>query len=93
MPVADGEMYVYTDWSYRSKINFFLYEATEFTGKALTEGGLRVGYIWADGKYEVAAFGRNILDQRRITGAIDFNNLTGFTNEPRTYGVQFKGNF
>jgi len=93
MPVADGEMYVYTDWSYRSKINFFLYEATEFTGKPLTEGGVRLGYIWADGKYEVAAFGRNILDQRRITGAIDFNNLTGFTNEPRTYGVQFKGNF
>jgi hypothetical protein len=28
-----------------------------------------------------------------ITGAIDFNNLTGFTNEPRTWGVQFKGNF
>lgn len=92
-PVADGEMFVFTDWSYRSKINFFLYEATEFTGKPLTEGGLRVGYTWQDGKYEVAAFGRNILDERRITGAIDFNNLTGFTNEPRTYGVQFRGNF
>jgi iron complex outermembrane receptor protein len=92
-PVADGEVFVYTDWSYRSKINFFLYEAAEFTGKPLTEGGLRVGYTWANGKYEVAAFGRNITDQRRLTGAIDFNNLTGFTNEPRTYGVQFKGNF
>jgi len=93
VPVADGEFFVYTDWSYRTKINFFLYEAVEYTGKPLTEGGLRVGYNWAGGKYEVAAFGRNILDQRRITGAIDFNNLTGFTNEPRTYGVQFKGNF
>ncbi|QJE00162.1 TonB-dependent receptor [Massilia forsythiae] len=93
VPVGDGEFFVYTDWSYRTKINFFLYEATEFTGKPLTEGGLRVGYNWAGGKYELAAFGRNILDQRRITGAIDFNNLTGFTNEPRTYGVQFKGNF
>jgi iron complex outermembrane receptor protein len=41
----------------------------------------------------VAAFGRNILDQRRITGAIDFNNLTGFTNEPRQFGVQFRGGF
>jgi iron complex outermembrane receptor protein len=92
-PVADGELFVFTDWSYRSKVNFFLYEAVEFTGKPLTEGGLRVGYTWANGKYEVAAFGRNILDQRRITGAIDFNNLTGFANEPRTYGVQFKGNF
>jgi iron complex outermembrane receptor protein len=93
IPVADGEFFVYTDWSYRTKINFFLYEAKEFSGKPLTEGGLRVGYNWAGGKYEVAAFGRNILDQRRITGAIDFNNLTGFTNEPRTWGVQFKGNF
>ena len=93
VPVADGEFFVYTDWSYRTKINFFLYEAVEYTGKPLTEGGLRVGYNWAGGKYEIAAFGRNILDQRRITGAIDFNNRTGFTNEPRTYGVQFKGNF
>lgn len=93
VPVADGEFFVYTDWSYRSKINFFLYEAAEFTGKPLTEGGLRLGYTWANGKYEAALFGRNILDQRRLTGAIDFNNLTGFTNEPRTWGVQFKGNF
>jgi iron complex outermembrane receptor protein len=93
VPFADGELYFFTDWSYRSKINFFLYEATEFVGAPLTEGGLRLGYIFGGGKYEVAAFGRNVLDQRRITGAIDFNNLTGFTNEPRQWGVQFKGNF
>jgi iron complex outermembrane receptor protein len=37
----------FTDWVYRSKVNFFLYESAEFTGKALTEGGLRVGYSWA----------------------------------------------
>ncbi len=91
--LADGQLYVLTDWSHRSAINFFLYEAVEFRGKPLTEGGLRLGYIWANGKYEVAAFGRNITDTRRITGAIDFNNLTGFINEPRTLGVQFKGNF
>ncbi len=92
-PLADGQLYVLTDWAYRSKINFFLYEAVEFAGKPLTEGGLRLGYIFGNGKYEVAAFGRNITDTRRITGAIDFNNLTGFINEPRTVGVQFKGNF
>ncbi|RYE67257.1 MAG: TonB-dependent receptor, partial [Oxalobacteraceae bacterium] len=93
VPFRDGELYFYTDWSYRSKVNFFLYESTEFTGAPLTEGGVRVGYIFGNGKYEVAAFGRNVLDQRRITGAIDFNNLTGFTNEPRQWGMQFKGNF
>jgi iron complex outermembrane receptor protein len=93
VPVADGELFAFTDWSYRTKINFFLYEAKEFVGKPLTEGGIRVGYTWKAGQYEVAAFGRNVLDQRRITGGIDFNNLTGFINEPRTWGVQFKGAF
>ncbi|OWQ44284.1 TonB-dependent receptor [Roseateles noduli] len=94
IPTAGGnEFYIYTDWAYRSKVNFFLYEAKEFTGKSLTEGGLRVGYIWSNGKYEVAGFVRNITDQIRVTGAIDFNNNTGFINDPRTYGVQFKAIF
>ncbi|CAN7649999.1 TonB-dependent receptor [Duganella sp. Dugasp56] len=91
--LADGNLFVLTDWSYRSKINFFLYEAKEFTGKSMVEGGLRVGYNWSGGKYEVAAFARNITNTERIIGAIDFNNLTGFVNEPRQFGVQFKGGF
>jgi iron complex outermembrane receptor protein len=92
-PLADGNLFVLTDWSYRSKINFFLYESKEFTGKELLEGGLRTGYNWDGGKYEVAAFARNITNTRRIIGAIDFNNLTGFVNEPRQFGVQFRGGF
>ena len=92
-PVAGGDLYVFTDWVYRDKVNFFLYNSVEFTGKALTEGGLRVGYSWGNGKYDVAAFGRNITNQIRIVGGIDFNNLTGFINDPRTYGVQFKASF
>lgn len=91
IPLAGGdEFYVYTDWAYRSAVNFFLYESVEFTGKALTEGGLRVGYVWGNGKYEAAGFVRNITNQTRVTGAIDFNNLTGFINDPRTFGAQFK---
>ena len=92
-PLAEGNLYVSTDWSYRSKVNFFLAESVEFTGAPLTEGALRIGYNWDGGKYEVAAFARNITDQRRITGGIDFNNLTGFINEPRVVGVQLKGSF
>jgi iron complex outermembrane receptor protein len=94
IPAANGgEYFIYTDWTYRSEVNFFLYKSTEFTGKALLEGGLRVGYTWDSGKYEVALYGRNITNQVRVTGAIDFNNLTGFINDPRTYGVQFKAQF
>ena len=93
IPTNTGEWYFHTDWAYRSKINFFLYESVEFTGKALTEGGVRVGYKWAHDKYEVAAFGRNITDEIRVIGGIDFNNLTGMINEPRTWGLQFRANF
>jgi len=94
IPLANGgEFFAYTDWSYRSKVNFFLYDSVEFTGKPLTVGGLRLGYDWDGGKYEVAAYARNITNQIRVTGGIDFNNLTGFINDPRTYGVQFKAQF
>jgi iron complex outermembrane receptor protein len=93
--VGNGEMFVYTDWAYRSEVNFFLYESEEFTGKPLLEGGLRVGYTWDDDNadYEVAVYGRNITNQTQLTGAIDFNNLTGYINAPRFFGVEFKANF
>jgi iron complex outermembrane receptor protein len=94
MPVGDdGEFYVYTDWAYRSEVNFFLYDSVEFTGKPTLEGGLRLGYNWDQGNYGVAVYGRNITDQTRIVGGIDFNNLTGFINEPRTVGVEFNARF
>ncbi len=95
MPLgAEGnELYVFTDWAYRDEVNFFLYDSREFTGKPLTEGGLRVGYAWGYGNYDLALFGRNITNQIRATGGIDFNNLTGFINEPRTWGVEFKARF
>jgi iron complex outermembrane receptor protein len=92
-PLGEGEIYAYTDWSYKDSYNMFLYEAKEYTAKSLLEGGLRVGYKWGEGKYEVAAYGRNITNQQQVIAAIDFNNLTGILNEPRSYGVQFKVNF
>lgn len=93
--VGDGEIFVYTDWAYRSEVNFFLYESKEFTGKPLLEGGIRAGYTWDadDAEYEVAVYGRNITNEEQLTGAIDFNNLTGYVNEPRFWGVEFKANF
>jgi iron complex outermembrane receptor protein len=90
---SDAEFYAYTDWSYRSKINFFLYEATEFVGPAMTQGGLRVGYSWADKKYDVAAFCRNCTNQIRAIGAIDFENATGMINDPRIVGAQVSVKF
>ena len=86
VPVGDGEVYAFTDWAYRSKINFFLYESVEFQDKRMLEGGLRVGY--KTDAYDVSAFFRNITKDTSAVGGIDFNNLTGFVNEPRVWGVE-----
>ena len=94
IPVGeDGEVFFYTDWSYRSEVNFFLYESKEFIGQPLFEGGAKIGYNWGGGQYEASVFCRNCTNQVRATGAIDFNNLTGFINDPRLWGVQFRANF
>ena len=94
MPAGEGgEFYVFTDWVYRSEVNFFLYESVEFTGDSMVEGGLRLGYNWDNGNKDVALYGRNITDELVILSGIDFNNLTGMVNEPRTVGVEFKAGF
>jgi iron complex outermembrane receptor protein len=92
-PVAGGEIYVYTDFALQGKTNLFLYESAEFRTNNQHEAGLRVAYINYDGNYEVGLFGRNITDEDNVKGAVDFNNLTGFVNEPRTFGVDFKISF
>jgi iron complex outermembrane recepter protein len=71
----------------------FLYEAKEYTAKSLLEGGLRAGYGWGNGRYEVAAYVRNLTDRQQVVAAIDFNNLTGILNEPRSYGLQFRASY
>ena len=86
VPVGDGEVYAYTDWSYRSKINFFLYESVEFQDARQLEGGVRIGY--KTDSYDFGAFVRNITNDTSAVGGIDFNNLTGFVNEPRIWGVE-----
>lgn len=91
VPVGDGEIYAYTDWAYRSKINFYLYESVEFQDKNQLEGGLRVGY--KTDKFDIAGFVRNITKDTSAVGGIDFNNLTGFVNEPRVWGVEIGTKF
>ena len=88
-----GKLYVYTDWSYRSGFNYFLYQAKEYDGPDLTQGGLRLGYTWADGKYDAAVYCRNCTNQVRDIYAIDFDNLTGVINDPRIFGAQFRAKF
>ena len=93
IPVSTGEIYIYGDVARQGDTNLFLYESMEYRTNGNFEAGLRIGYLNFDNNYEVALFGRNITDEENLKGAIDFNNLTGFVNEPRIIGVEFKKNF
>ena len=85
-PVGPGDVYIFTDWYHRSKVNFFLYEAVEFSDDQLLEGGVRIGY--RTDRYDVAGFVRNITNDESAVSAIDFNNLTAMVNEPRIWGIE-----
>jgi iron complex outermembrane receptor protein len=94
VPVTDDtEFYASTDWSFRSSVDFFLYKAVEYDSQTLTIGNLRIGYVDEANNFEVAYFIHNLLDQVRATGAIDFDNITGFVNDPRTMGVEARFKF
>ncbi|MEO1338532.1 MAG: TonB-dependent receptor, partial [Myxococcota bacterium] len=86
---AVNRFFVFTNWSFRSKINFFLYESEEFTDDFMLLGDIRVGYARGR-RFQAALYLSNVLDDNSRTGGIDFNNLTGFTNEPRIGGAELR---
>lgn len=89
LPIGETDtLFLFTDWAFRSRVYFFLYESEEFTDPSLLEGGARIGYAYDGSRVEVAAFVRNLTDDLSRTGGVDFNNLTGFVNEPRTWGLE-----
>ena len=88
-PTASGaEIAFSTDWAYRSRVFFFLYESREYQDDRQLEGAVRVAWRSADGGVELAAFGRNILDDVSPAGGLDFNNLASYVNEPPFWGVE-----
>ena len=92
-PIASGELFAFTDWKMQGYTNFFLYQSKEFYSKGDFEGGLKLGYANKAGGWEVAAFARNITNEHNIRGAIDFDNLTAFVNDPRVVGVSVDAHF
>ena len=81
------------DLAYRSSVRFFLYESVEFQDDRLLECGLRLSYLVGNSGTEISLVGRNIFDDTSLTGGIDFNNLTGFVNEPPYWGVELAQHF
>ncbi len=92
IPYKSGNWFLLTDWVYQDDINLALYESKEFVTGSQYEGGLRIGYENLVDRYEFSVFARNITDEENVKGFVDFNNNTGFVNEPRIIGVEFRMN-
>lgn len=94
MTLSNGmDLILSTDWAYKGDTNFFLYKSVEFSESGYWEGGVRARLLMNDGKQEVVLYGRNITDTEALVGGIDFNNLTGFVNAPRVWGLEGKMKF
>jgi iron complex outermembrane receptor protein len=87
-PIGEALFAASLDFSYHDEKSFFLYESKEFNGDSF-EVGLRLAYTFPEAKYEAALFATNLLDEETVQNGIDFNNLTGMTNEPRKIGAEF----
>ena len=91
-PLENGDrVFVSTDWKVQGQTLLTPYKATEFTTNGNYEGGLRLGYRSARG-YEVAAFARNVTNQRNVIGVLD-TYLAPAYNEPRIVGISVEAKF
>ncbi|MDH3646766.1 MAG: TonB-dependent receptor [Gammaproteobacteria bacterium] len=86
----EGEFFFFTDWAFQGETQFVLYESAESLSDDSFEAGFKAGYRNLQHNWEVALYGRNITDEENVKGIIDFNNLTGFDNEPRVVGISFR---
>ncbi len=91
-PTDSGLFTASIDWAYHDEKSFFLYQSREFVADSL-EIGARAGYTFADARYEIALFVRNLTDEETVQNGIDFNNLTGMTNDPRAWGFELGTRF
>ena len=88
----DGKLFVATDWNIQGYTNFVLYKTKEFYADGNFEGGVKVGYTSPDNNYEIAAFARNITNEKNLKGVIE-NYMAAVFNEPRVIGVSLSGRF
>jgi iron complex outermembrane receptor protein len=93
VPVGgDSKVFFAGDFNIQGKTNYVLYRTIEYTSDGNNELGAKIGYAF--GKYEVAAFVRNLTNNKNLVDVIDTSNYrAGIYNDPRVFGLMISGSF
>ena len=94
LPIGGGDnrLFVSGDWNIQGKTNYVLYRTVEYTANGNNELGAKVGYVF--GRYELAAFVRNLTNNKNLVDVIDTSNYrAGIYNDPRVFGVSLSASF
>lgn len=88
----DQRLFIAADFNLQGKTNFVLYRTVEYSAKNNFELGGKVGFAF--GRYEIAAFVRNLTNETNLVDVIDTSSYrAGIYNDPRVFGVMLSGSF
>lgn len=97
-PVAEGtRVFLTPSVTHRSKIYFETPNTELISQDAVTLVNVRGGVSFGEGRYEVAAYARNLLNEKYLLDAGNTGGSFGYPTfipaEPRLYGVQLTAKF
>jgi iron complex outermembrane receptor protein len=91
-----GDLITQLDFTYRSKVYYDTANTERLSDKARAFVNGQVGYAFADGRYELGVWGKNLADTTNIS---DITQIAAFgfdvfsMGPPRTYGVYFRARY
>lgn len=92
--IGDGDLKAMVSYRWRDEVEMIANNDPLGHLDSLEDLSATVGYSWADERYRVTAYGRNITDEReRKVGRIGGLTTRGWYNEGATYGVELSASF
>ena len=95
-PLGAGDLVTQLDFTYRSKVYYDTANTDRLSDKARAYVNGQVGWAFADGRYELGVWGKNLADTTNIS---DITPVAAFgfdvfsMGPPRTYGVYFRAKY
>lgn len=94
IPVGNGDLQGMLSYRFRDKVEMIADNDPLGSLDSLDDLSATISYSWADERYRVTAFGRNITDQReRKVGRIGGLTTRAWYNEGATYGLELSASF